>query len=553
VTLSNETIVNVSTGMTETAKKDPYKKAVVYPESRSQNGRLTYSHFTFRQLEQESDCMAAGLESAGVVRNTKTILMMKPCLDFFSLAFALLKIGAIPVLVDPGMGITPLLRCVKQIKPEAFIGVPWTRLLKLFRPDLFNRVKTFITTGQRLFWGGMTLEDIRKVPWITPVIADTQADDTAAILFTPGNTEPAKAVIYTHGNLIAQFRQIKDQFDISSDEIDLTTLSSFALLGPVLGITSVIPDIDTAHPALANPQSIIETIFDQGVTNIIASPALLDLVGRYGQNNRMTLPSLKRVISVGAPFPPSQVERFTKMLSGNAEVHTAYGSTEAMPILSIGSNEILSETKGLSEKGYGNCIGRPIKDIDVRLIQITDSPVSIFSDDLLLPHGEIGEFIVKGDLVSGNYLENSEQDILQKIKENSETWHRMDDLGWMDKNNRYWFCGRKSHRVITEHGTYYSIPCEAIFNTHPDVYRSALVGIGTEENQTPVICIELEESRNLEQNRIEMELLALAEKNVITQNIKTILFHKAFPVDDLHHTKIIREELAVWAEEQLAS
>lgn len=551
MTLSNETIVNVSTGVTETAKKDPYKKAVVYPESRNRNGRLTYSHFTFRQLDQESDCMAAGLENAGVERNTKTILMMKPCLDFYSLAFALLKIGAIPVLVDPSMGVTPLLGCVKEVKPEAFIGVPWTRFLKLFRPDIFKGVKTFITTGQRMFWGGTTMEEIRKVPWITPTIADTQADDTALIQFTPGNTGPAKAVIHTHGNLTAQFRHIKDQFDISSEEVDLTTLSSFALLGPALGITSVIPDIDPAHPALANPLNILETIFDQGVTNMIASPALLDRIGRYGQNNRMMLPSLKRVISAGAPFPPSQVERIAKMLSGTAEVHTSYGSTEAMPILSIGSNEILSETKGLSEKGYGICIGRPVKEIDVRLIQITDDPVSTFSDDLLLPQGEIGELIVKGDPVSGHYLENSEQDTLQKIRANSETWHRMGDLGWMDKNNRYWFCGRKNHRVRTEQGTYYSIPCEAIFNTHPDVYRSALVGIGTEENQTPVICIELEESHNLEQNRIEMELLALAEKNVITQNIKTILFLKVLPVDDLHHTKIIREDLAIWAEEQL--
>jgi len=201
-------------------------------------------------------------------------------------------------------------------------------------------------------------------------------------------------------------------------------------------------------------------------------------------------------------------------------------------------------------QGYGNCIGRPINNIDIRLIQISDSSISAYSDDLLVPQGEIGEFIVKGNLVSKSYYERPKHNALHKIKEGNEIWHRMGDLGWMDKSNRFWFCGRKNHRVITEKGTLYTIPCEAIFNTHPSVYRSALVGIGPTENKKPIICIELEEGNNLDSKSIEDDLLALAKKNNITQSINTILFHKAFPVDIRHNSKFFREKLTVWAENQ---
>jgi acyl-CoA synthetase (AMP-forming)/AMP-acid ligase II len=551
VTPSNQPIANVSSCLKEMAEKYPYKRAVVYPESRDQYHRVAYTHLTFRQLDQESDCMASGLENIGIVRGTKTILMVNPCLEFFSLAFALFKIGAIPVIIDPGMGITPMLRCIKEIRPDAFIGTPFTHTLRTFRSSYFKTVKTFITIGQCLLRCGLTMEDIRKVPWTSHTAAETRVDETAAIVCTSGSTGPAKGVVYTHENIIAQIHQIKTHFNISPDEIDLPTSPLFALFAPALGMTAVIPDMDPTKPALVNPRKIIEAIINQGVTNLFASPDLLNRVGKYGEENRIKLPSLNRVVSTGSPFPPASIERFSKMLSGTAEVHTPYGATEAAPIISIGSDEILSKTKGLSEKGYGDCIGRPINNIDVRLIRIIDSPIKTFSDDLLIPQGEIGEFIVKGDLVSKIYYENHELNTLDKIREENDIWHRMGDLGWMDKHNRFWFCGKKSHRVITEHGTLYSIPCEAIFNNHPSVYRSTLVGIGLSENKMPVICIELEEDKTLNKKDIEKELLTLAEKNVITKDIKSFLFHKSFPVGIQHNSNIFRGKLVMLAEKQL--
>jgi acyl-CoA synthetase (AMP-forming)/AMP-acid ligase II len=546
-------IVNVASRLKRSAEKTPYKRAVVYPSGRDDTGRVTYSHLTFLQLDRESDCLAHGLETAGITRGTRTILMVKPSLEFFIIIFALFKTGAVPVVVDPGMGIRRMVACFKEGCPEAFIGIPTAHVIRTLYPKFFKTLKTWVTVGRRWFWRGFTLRQMRRTPWTPYSTAQTRADDIAAILFTTGSTGPAKGAVYTHGNFDAQLCHIKSHLKISLDEIDLSTFPLFALFWPALGITSVIPDMDPTKPARVNPKNIIEAILNQGVTSMFASPALLNRVGEYGKKNRIKLPSIKRVISAGAPVSPSVIEQFSSMLCGDAEIHTPYGSTEAVPIISITSNEILSQTRKLSELGYGICIGRPINDLNVCIITVSDDPIDKWSEDLAVPDGDIGEICVKGDLVTRNYFKRPESDALAKIKDQDSFWHRMGDVGWKDSKGRIWFCGRKSHRVITENRTLFTIPCEAIFNTHPGVYRSALVGIGPIHRQKPVICIEPTRSK-IKHNKkaLKNELLELAQQHELTQEIETVLFHPSFPVDIRHNSKIFREKLAIWAEKKLS-
>jgi acyl-coenzyme A synthetase/AMP-(fatty) acid ligase len=443
--------------------------------------------------------------------------------------------------------------CFKEGRPEAFIGIPPAHVIRTFYPRFFKTVRVWITVGRRWFWRGYTLNQIRQVPWKPFSTAKTGRDDTAAILFTTGSTGPAKGAVYTHGNFDAQLRHIKTHLGLSMDEIDLSTFPLFALFWPPLGITSVIPDMDPTKPARANPKKIIEAVNNQGVTSMFASPALLNRVGEYGKKRHIILPSLRRVISAGAPVSPSIIEKFASMLGEDAEIHTPYGATEAVPIISITSTEILSETRNFSEKGYGICIGRPINDLKIRIIKISDDPIPKWSDDILVEDGEMGEIAVAGNLVTRQYFEKPEADAMAKIEDEDFFWHRMGDVGWKDSKGRVWFCGRKSHRVLTKENTLFTIPCEAIFNNHPQVFRSALVGIGPRNQQTPVMCIELKKSRHrLNKKTIKNELLELAVQNEFTKDIKTILFHKYFPVDIRHNSKIFREKLAVWAEKRLS-
>jgi acyl-CoA synthetase (AMP-forming)/AMP-acid ligase II len=544
--------VNVARLLKTMARVQPYRRAVVYPAARDHNGRVAYSHLTFRQLDRESDCFAYGLETAGIVRGTRTILMVRPSLEFFALTFALFKLGAVPVMVDPGMGVNRMLACLEESRANALIGIPPAHLLRTVRPKFFKSVKTAVTVGKRWFWGGLTLNDIRALPWKPYPVANTKADEIAAILFTTGSTGPAKGVEYTHGIFDAQVRFIKSQFGISPDEIDLPTFPLFALFDPALGMTAVIPDMDPTRPATVDPRKIIEAVVNHGVTNMFASPALLNRVGHYGKKRGTKLPSLKRVISAGAPAAPANIARFATMMGEESEIHTGYGATEAMPVSSFGSREILTETAPLSEQGYGMCVGRPIHGIDLRIIKITDDPIATWSDNLQVNDGEIGEIAVSGQIVTRAYFRRPHNDRESKIIDGQRFWHRMGDVGWLDSKGRVWFCGRKSHRVITPETTLFTIPCEAIFNNHAAVYRSALVGVGNAPRQRPVICIELEpDARKIDQRALFDELTQLANGSVITEGLDTFLVHPGFPVDIRHNSKIFREKLAVWAGRKL--
>jgi len=548
---SNEK-VNVASHLARMAAEQPYKMAVVCSSGKDKNGNTAYTHLTFRQLERESDCLAHGLLASGIRRGTRTILMVKPSLEFFALTFALFKVGAVPVVVDPGMGIKRMLNCLSESNASAIIGIPPAHILRTLYPKFFKTIKIAVTVGKKWFWSGMTFQDIRRTPWKPFPPAETRGKDMAAILFTTGSTGPAKGVVYTHGIFDAQVCTIRDHFNIQPGEIDLPTFPLFALFDPALGMTAVIPDMDPTRPAKVNPENIIEAVLRHGVTNMFASPALLNRVGRYGRDNGIKLPSLKRVISAGAPALPSILECFSTMLNKETEIFPGYGATEAMPVAAIGSHTVLSETRQLSEKGFGICVGRAVHGIKARVIRISDDAIPEWSDDLTLREGEIGEIAVQGELVTRSYFHRPKDDKLGKIRDGGLFWHRMGDLGWFDKEARLWFCGRKSHRVTMENETLFTIPCEAIFNNHPDVFRSALIGIGKANEQKPVICIELENaSTRKNRKKLKEELTTLAKSNSMTAEIDTFLFHKSFPVDIRHNSKIFREKLAVWAKKKL--
>jgi acyl-coenzyme A synthetase/AMP-(fatty) acid ligase len=542
---------NIVSSLKKTAQTMPYKRAVVYPAGRDKNNHVLYSHLTFKQLDALSDRLAVGLEGIGISRGTRTILMVPPGMEFFIIVFAMFKIGAVPVVVDPGMGIDRMVQCLHQGRAKAFIGIEKAHLLRLVKPGYFKQIRHWVTVGRKWFWGGHTFRQLlsNEQQSFTPV--QTSQDETAAIVFTTGSTGPAKGVVYTHGNFDAQIKQIQAHFNIGPDEIDLPTFPLFALFDPALGMTAVIPDMDPTRPAKAHPEKIIEAIENHGITNMFASPALLNRVGKYGRENDITLPSLRRVVSAGAPVSPDNIEQFAGLLSDDAQIHTPYGATEAVPVISIASNEILSETRHLSEKGFGLCIGRPIENTQVKLIKITDTPITQIRDSLLVPEKQVGEIIVKADLVTEHYFNNREADLTAKIPDSDgRIWHRMGDLGWMDSKGRIWFCGRKSHRVITEKGTLFTIPVESIFNNHPAVYRSALTGVGPTNSQTPVIFVEPCDSFN-NQNDLIAELITLAQANPLTQDIHHIFIEKNFPVDIRHNAKIFREKLAVKAAARL--
>lgn len=546
---------NVAGRLVETAQRFPDSWAVVEPGRVDALGRRPYDRYSFRRLDQESDRLARGLLRLGIEPGTRLALMAPPSFRFVALVFAFFKAGAVGVLIDPGMGVAKLLACLDQVRPQGFVAVSLAQAVRAARFWRFRESRCNVTLGRRWFWSGPTYEDLLGEPWDGPVLARTAPDDLAAIIFTTGSTGPAKGVAYRHGNFDAQVDQLREFYDLRPGAVDLACFPLFGLFNAALAATTVIPILNPSRPGSVDPRRIIEAVTDCGVTQSFGSPAIWDRVGRYCEAHRVALPTLENVFSAGAPVQAEVLRRMKQCLPPEARMHTPYGATEALPVASIEADEALRETWPRTQHGAGICVGRRFSGIEWRVVRIVDGPLPTIADVEELPPGEIGELIVSGPVVTREYYTLREANAGAKIADGPRFWHRMGDVGYLDVEDRFWFCGRMAHRVVTPSTTLFTISCEAIFNRHPAVRRTALVGLGPRGRQTPALIVEPTAGawpRDASTRRHFVgELRELARPHPHTAGIEHFLFHRSFPVDIRHNAKIFREKLAVWAASRL--
>lgn len=550
--------------------------------------KLAYQEIDFSSLNKKSDAIAHALIAYGIKPGMKAVLMVTPSIDFFALTFALFKAGIVPILVDPGMGIKNLKQCFIESAPDVFIGIPKAHIARKLFGWGKHTVKLLLTVGGSDYGskqvakliGGISLTSLlqrfaNNKPFTMALLGD---DEMAAILFTSGSTGSPKGVVYSHKMFEAQITALKNDYQITPGERDLATFPLFSLFGPALGMASIIPDMDASKPIKANPEFIFAAIEKYQCSNLFANPALIEVLGQAGESStdgsskcnhlQKKLPSLKRVISAGAPATLSSIKRFTQLLLPEIQVLTSYGATESLPLTKIGSGKLLT-TSDVTNNGGGICVGSAIDGVEISIIEITEQAIECWHDNLALPINIVGEIVVKGAMVSQAYYHRDEATTHAKIlsnpdlnlnkDKNSDTAlnvrHRMGDLGYIDEQGLLWMCGRKAHRVESEDVTYYSIPCERIFNTHQQVKRTALVPANLNDVTTPLICVELNNpTKKLSSNQLQIlfaELAAIAEQHKHTQGISHFLIHPDFPVDIRHNAKIFREKLAIWAQSKI--
>ena len=534
--------VNIASQLSAVATEHPSRPCVI-----SRSAVLSY-----RDLEEQSNQCASGLRHYGVENGTRVVMLVRPGIEFVTISFALAKLGAIAVFVDPRMGLQNVSHCLAEVRPDGFIGSLQAHIARVALGWARDSTRLCINVSRVSIPRALNYEEVlrRGRPTCLSNSALVDLDQPAAIVFTSGSTSVPKGVVYTHRMFSAQVALLTDHFGIQPGEVDLTTFPLFALFNPALRMTTVFPDIDFTRPGKADPSTIVRCLKMHSATHMFGSPALLDRLSKYGQRTGAKLPTLRRVLVAGAPVSMKTLTVLDKLLGPEAEIHSCYGATEALPICSISGRHLLEETQAHPEKGA--CLGVPTKGMSLAVIRVVDGPIQAWSDDLVMKSGEVGELVVSGANVSCTYW-NARENELSKLPIHGTILHRTGDLGYIDDLGYVWFCGRKSQRVITPSDTLYTVPCERVFDQHPSVRRSALVGVGKPSNQRAVLCVELENgTQRKEIRQIRLELIKLAERYPHLRQIETILFHPDFPVDARHNAKIIREKLSIWAAKRIS-
>ena len=507
-----------------------------------------WQQWSFAELRDNSDGFSRSLCAEGVRRGDRVMLMVRPSMEFFCLTFALFQLGAVVILIDPGMGYKNLLRCIGSVRPDILVGIPQAiALSRIFRAP-FVSVRRRFPVGRAWWLGGRGLEPARDQHVDLPRF-HARETDPAAIIFTTGSTGPPKGVVFTHGIFHAQLQLIREYYGIGPGDVDQPGFPLFGLFAAALGAKAVIPDMDPTRPALVDPEKFVRTLLQHRVTYSFGSPAIWNVVSRYCLEQGIVLP-IQKVLMAGAPVSGELVGRVQRILPAEARIFTPYGATESLPVASIEGREIMAQTWPLTRTGHGACVGRALPGMEIRIIEPVDGVIESWREVRELKSGAIGEIVVRGPVVTAEYADNEHETQLAKIIDGVTFWHRMGDVGYIDEQHRLWFCGRKAHRVHTCQGVMDTIRCEAIFNTHPQVRRSALIGLGHCTQKVPVIVVEpFAPVANQETLFGELRVLALA--NPLTSGIEHFLIHRSFPVDIRHNAKIFREKLASWAAKRM--
>lgn len=535
------------------ASARPDAVAVHFPTHKGGRGKPpAWTARTFGDLDREADAYAHGFTQAGLVAGDRVLLALKPSAEFYPVVFGLMRARLVPVFIDPGMGPKNALRCIEQIAPKGLLAIPAAHAVRTFRPGPFKTVEVAITAGSRWWWGGLTLDQCRKPSAQRFVSPPAAPDDDAVLVFTSGSTGPAKAVSLTHRCMSARVTRIRDLFALDEGTTILETLLVYTILEVSMGLTVVVPPMDLAKPATVDPRDVVATVRAFSPSIGSASPVVWERTVRHCQDHGIRLDEVRMMLTTAAPIPVSLHARLADVFPASTELFTPYGATEAMPIARIGTHEVLADTGEKTARGAGTCVGALDPHIDLRIMRVIDEPVAVWSEALALPHGEIGEIVVAGDGVSRAYRNHDKGNADAKMRDGELTLHRMGDLGYLDAQGRLWFCGRKSHRVDTVDGLLPSVCVQGLFDPHPGVRRTALVGVGPAEAAIPVLAVELEPGVAWTPE-LEAGLRARAIDTPYEDTIKVFLHHPGFPTDTRHNSKIRNEEVAAWAASRVSS
>ncbi|MBG6225724.1 acyl-CoA synthetase (AMP-forming)/AMP-acid ligase II/pimeloyl-ACP methyl ester carboxylesterase [Arthrobacter sp. CAN_A2] len=505
---------------------------------------------SWQELADDVAAVAAGLTALGYGPGSRVSLLVPPGVDLTVLIYACLRIGAVIVVADAGLGARGLSRAVKGSAPDVVIGIE--RALVAARafgwPGRRISAAPLPPAMRRALRVEASLNDLRAAP-PGPAPETPDADADAAILFTSGSTGPAKGVVYTHRQLSAMRDAVAATLGLGEGASLVAGFAPFALLGPALGATSVTPAMDVTAPRTLTAQALADAADAIDATVVFASPAALRNVlataDALTDEGRTALGRISLLLSAGAPIPVPLLEAVQDLVP-SAALHTPYGMTESLLVADIDLAGIRAAAAaaedGLDGAGGGVCVGLPVHGARVAVSPL-DGNGSATGEATTAP-GRTGEILVDAPHVKDRYFR-----LWKTQQESTRTapWHRTGDVGHFDAAGRLWVEGRLGHIITAASGVLTPVALEQSLETIDGVRLAALVGVGPAGTQAVVAVIEADAAGRrpaLADAPLADAARAAARSHGV--DLAAVIAVPALPVDIRHNAKIDRTRIAEW-------
>jgi olefin beta-lactone synthetase len=523
---------------------------------------------TFAELDQAAARVARMLVNHGLQPGDAVLVFHPMSAELYIALLALFRQRLVAMFLDPSAGREHIERCCVMHPPKALIAGTKAHLLRLVVPAL-RRIPVKFVIGFPVPFAVRWSTASRLEP-LTEV-RDCEADTPALLTFTSGSTGQPKGAVRSHGLLDAQYRALSASLELTAGDVDLATLPIVALANLGAGVTSLIPDADLRYPGAVAGAPIFAQIQAHRATTSVASPAFFVCLVRHaavggpvfktglrgpvlktGLPRGMTLPTLKRLYTGGAPVFPRLLDQM-QALAPNAEVVALYGSTEAEPIAHVSRREVTKEDLKAILGGKGLLAGLPVAEIRLRILRdqwgqpvgpyslaaasqtmgtgtaSTPSQSPLFAE-ACCGVGVPGEIVVTGEHMLPGYL-RGEGDEETKFRVDGAIWHRTGDAGYLDEHGRLWLLGRCVARIHDAYGDLYPFAVETAVYQDPHVRRAALVA----HRGKRVLALEFYEGHT---PHSQAELGNEVRGIVAWAHLDEVRLCPCIPVDKRHNAKI---------------
>ena len=555
---------------------------------------------TWAELNQQVNAAATRLHALGVRPGDRVNLMVPPGARLTTLIYACMKLGAVIVVADTGLGIPGLTRALKGANPSFLVGIPaaLSAARTLLWPGVRISVEPLGSVQEKLLgvagsvFTAPAADGTPGAPVPTPTVVEFPSpvpDADAAVLYTSGSTGPAKGVVYTQRQLAGMRDAIANTYGFAPGSGLVAGFAPFALLGPALGATSVTPTMDVTRPKTLTASALASAAAAIDASVVFASPAaLVNVVATADELNaeqRAALAKVQTVLSAGAPIPVPLLEALSALVP-NASLHTPYGMTEGLPVTDVSFEMIRQAIAEGTPNAAGEvldpfardgvCVGFAVYGAAVAIAPLLQDG----SVDSQMTHepGVTGEILVSAPHVKDRY------DTLWVTEEQSIStpgWHHTGDVGHLDASGRLWVEGRLAHVLLTSQGVLTPVAAEQSAESLPEVRRAALVAVGPAGTAAPVLVIEASANTAVLEARqsasafkralldrvpgvgrfpiaegvAPFELSQLVRRKVAEDTgveVAAVLVVHEHPTDIRHNSKIDRPALGEWAAKVLA-